>query len=465
MSQTTERRPRGRVALLAAAVTFLVFAGTGVGHAAWTTSSAVSGTVAATNAGLSATLGAGLSGVTYPASATATATSVTISPLSLTNIGGAPLTLSLSATSTNAALAGAIQLRAWVRTGTTCPATVPTSGVVAGTLATPPSITGLSALPAPLAAGSATVLCLATNPATTVSGYAGQTTTATLTVTGAVGSTWKSAPTVTVTQSVAASSGFSPAPAARFQIFSQGMCIATDWGFAVLIRTTSSTCPVDQLSEWRFVAGPAGSYYIQRAYNSGGNQPERFSAIDQNSAGLSTAATTAAQRWIISARTDGTYRIESVSQPGRCLRAQTNGSVNLTPCNATSSVQSFTFTPVGNPVPATPHAITCSAVNPGFDYGYLVLSWPYDAAYQHEQIFRMKINGVVVTPGYMDNWNAASHLYPANLQSAGIAHGAVISVTIEVNIAGSGWSTVATRSISFTPAPNPASAGVVGCGS
>ena len=204
MTEQTGLRPRTRLALLAGVVTFLVLVGTGVGHAAWTTSSAINGTATATNAVLTANLGAGVTGITYPASATSSA--VTIAPLTLGNTGGAPLALSLSATSTNATLAGAIQLRVWVRTGTSCPTSVPTSGVASGTLATPPTLTGLSGLPAPLGAGAATVLCLATNPASTVSSYASQTTTVTLTSTGSIGTNWSSTPTVTITQSVAANS-------------------------------------------------------------------------------------------------------------------------------------------------------------------------------------------------------------------------------------------------------------------
>ena len=185
---------RTRVAALVGAVTFLVLAGTGVGYAYWTTTSAVTGTAGSTDAAVTLTGNTALT-TTY----TSTSTGPVIAPLTLTNTGGAPLALAVTAANTNAALAGQIALRYWVRVGSNCGTTIPTSGVTVGTLAAPPALPSGAT---PLASGANVVVCAATTFTGTFASYAGQTTTATLTLTGTVGSAWSATATGAFTQNL-----------------------------------------------------------------------------------------------------------------------------------------------------------------------------------------------------------------------------------------------------------------------
>lgn len=186
---------RGRAGLLAGAVAFLVLAGTGVSNAAWTSQSTVSASGTAANAALSATLGAGIGGITYSSSALGPH----IAGLQVTNTGTAPLAISLAGTTTNATLAAAIRVDAWMRSGASCGTTVPTSGVVTGTLAALPTVSGLSAALAP---SSSAYVCLATRFTGALASFSSQSVTATITATGAIGTNWRPTAAVSFTQAV-----------------------------------------------------------------------------------------------------------------------------------------------------------------------------------------------------------------------------------------------------------------------
>jgi len=187
-------RPRTRFAALLGVVVFLVLAGTGTGYAYWTASSTVTANAGATNAAVTVAGNAGLT-TTY----TTTSTGPVIAQLTLGNTGGAPLTLAVSGTNTNAALSGQIALRLWLRSGASCGTTIPGSGVTVGTLAAPPS---LPAGATTAAAGASVFVCAATTFTGTFASYAGQTTTVTLTLTGTVGTNWTATATGAFTQNL-----------------------------------------------------------------------------------------------------------------------------------------------------------------------------------------------------------------------------------------------------------------------
>lgn len=193
------RRPgirlRTRIAAVTGVAAFLVLAGTGAGYAAWKATSTVSATATSTNAAVTLAIDPALAGA-YTSSAL-----TRIAPLTLANTGGAPLSLAVTATNTNASLAGQIRLQLWVRTGGTCGTTVPGSGVTTGTLAAPPALpTGATTL----ANGSNVVVCAATTFIGTYATYSGQSNTATLTLTGTVGTAWSSTASGTLAQNLSA---------------------------------------------------------------------------------------------------------------------------------------------------------------------------------------------------------------------------------------------------------------------
>ncbi|MCA0250872.1 MAG: hypothetical protein LCH76_01000 [Actinobacteria bacterium] len=194
----SERRPgpgwRTRLATAIGASVLFVLAGTGVAYAYWVAKAGIGATATSTNAAVSLGGSSGLT-TTY----TATAKGPVITALTLANNGGTPLTLALTATNSNATLSGAISLTYWVRSGTTCGSTVPTSGITTGTLAAPP------ALPSGAAsanAGASVVICAATSFTGTYASYAGQSTAVTLTLTGKVGTNWTATSTGTFTQAL-----------------------------------------------------------------------------------------------------------------------------------------------------------------------------------------------------------------------------------------------------------------------
>lgn len=127
-----------------------------------------------------------------------------IAPLTVTALGDVPLQLSLSTTSTNASLTAAIRLRTWIRVAGSCGTSIPASGVTTSTLAAPMLPTGGTSVTGP----ASVVVCAATDVVDTYSTFSGQTTTATLTLTGQIpGTTWKGTASGAFVQSLAVSTG------------------------------------------------------------------------------------------------------------------------------------------------------------------------------------------------------------------------------------------------------------------
>lgn len=207
---------RVRIAAVVGVVVFLVLVGTVSVQAYWTAVQNVSGQATAATPAVTIA-GHGALATTH----TTTSTGPKIAAITLGNTGTTDVTMALSSTATNPALAGQISLRLWVRSGATCPATVPATGVTTGTLAAPPALpTGATSL----AAGGTVVICAAASFTGTYASYAGQTTTATLTLTGTLpGTTWTATATGAVTQNLQAAS------APTFSCTTNGGNVSISW--------------------------------------------------------------------------------------------------------------------------------------------------------------------------------------------------------------------------------------------
>lgn len=187
-------------AVAAALVAGASIGGSGVAQADWTTA-AIGSSASSSAATTSVTVGslAGLStAYKFPI---ASASPAIITAVLLSNTGTAPLAYTLSTVSTTGTLSPAsVTLTLWASAGSTCAATIPGTGSTVGTLAAPPT------LPAGAATGAPTTsitLCAATTLGTTVLASRGQSLSATLRVTGKVGTNWTATATAPAfTQSV-----------------------------------------------------------------------------------------------------------------------------------------------------------------------------------------------------------------------------------------------------------------------
>jgi hypothetical protein len=191
---------RSRVTTAVGLVVFLVLAGTSAAQAAWTaTASSTNATVS--TAAISTTMtNVDALNTTYDFTGTSP---IQVAAVTVKNTGAAPLGYTLSVANTltpsGAALASKIKVSLWPGSTSACAATPPPSALT-GTLA------ALPALPAganSAAAGAQFVLCVATQLQTTAQASNGQAVTATFTITGAVGTNWKTTAVGTTKQSVA----------------------------------------------------------------------------------------------------------------------------------------------------------------------------------------------------------------------------------------------------------------------
>lgn len=190
---------RARIAALAGAVVVLTLAGAASAHAYWVANASLVTTVKSADPAVQLAGHAALA-VTY----TSTAPGPLIAPLTLTALGDVPLQLSLTTSSTNASLTAAIRLRTWVRSGSTCGTAIPATGVATSTLAAPQLPSGATAITGP----ASVVVCAATDVVAGYATFSGQSTTATLTLTGQIaGTTWKGTASGTFTQALAANPG------------------------------------------------------------------------------------------------------------------------------------------------------------------------------------------------------------------------------------------------------------------
>jgi predicted ribosomally synthesized peptide with SipW-like signal peptide len=171
-----------RAAVILGLVVFLVLAGTGIGFAYWSATSDVSGSVTA------GTFEVTLDGVEQLDTVySSTSPGPVIASLSLGATGSGPVDFSPTTSSDNASLAEAIRFRTWLPAGSGCGASVPSADITTSTLAAPLLPSGADSVSAP----TAIVVCAATDVTETFASHAGQSTTVTMTLTGALGgSSW-----------------------------------------------------------------------------------------------------------------------------------------------------------------------------------------------------------------------------------------------------------------------------------
>ena len=210
MSRTTASRARasrGRAARRLFAIVFVaVFS---VGTSTWAASASwTANPVALTSSATAATVSV-TSTLTVPpvAEFKVPVTSPTVADtthrgaLTYANTGTAPLALTLAvSTSGSSALPGKITVTLWSATtaalcGSTVPATGTTVGALSGPLTLPPAF---AAVPG----GTSIALCFALGLTGTTAASQGETTTATFTLTGRVGTNWSASASSAVTQNV-----------------------------------------------------------------------------------------------------------------------------------------------------------------------------------------------------------------------------------------------------------------------
>ena len=179
---------------IAALVTLAVLGGAGGATAAWVASASVS---ASTSSATVATTLAQTGALTTTYRYAGSRSTAVVGELTITNAGGAPLSYALANRVTGSTtLAQKTTLRLW--TGT-CGATAPVGAVVTTFADTAPA---LPAAARTLAAGASVRVCVSTQiEGATNAELQGQSATATLSVTGAVGAHWTtSATAATITQ-------------------------------------------------------------------------------------------------------------------------------------------------------------------------------------------------------------------------------------------------------------------------
>lgn len=185
---------RRHIGPIAALVTLAVLGGAGAATAAWVASASVSAsTSSATVTTTLAQTGALTTTYRYAGSRSA----AVVGELTITNAGGAPLSYALANRVTGSTtLAQKTTLRLW--TGT-CGATAPVGAVVTTLADTAPALPAAARTPA---AGASVTICVSTQiEGATNAELQGQSATATLSVTGAVGAHWTtSATAASITQ-------------------------------------------------------------------------------------------------------------------------------------------------------------------------------------------------------------------------------------------------------------------------
>lgn len=185
---------RRHIGPIAALVTLAVLGGAGAATAAWVASASVS---ASTSSATVATTLAQTGALTTTYRYAGSRSTAVVGELTITNAGGAPLSYALANRVTGSTtLAQKTTLRLW--TGT-CGATAPVGAVVTTFADTAPA---LPAAARTLAAGASVRVCVSTQvEGATNAELQGQSATATLSVTGAVGAHWTtSATAASITQ-------------------------------------------------------------------------------------------------------------------------------------------------------------------------------------------------------------------------------------------------------------------------
>lgn len=436
---------RGRLSLLAGLTAFLTLVGGGGALALWSTSATVTSTAGAATTGLTQTLQSGDTlKVTYSSTVLAAAGAVTIA-----NAGSRAATYSLAikaASPTIAALPAAVSVSAAAVASvaactTSATLTTPTTGVLSTTTAVTPS--------GSIAAGASVVVCVKTSmTATNVNTYADGSLQLSLQSALSYGTgtgPWTvTATAVTVQQKVASALLFFTDSSARYNVLNLNVCVSIRSNSLM----SSGICDANNSGQFRIASASNGNFTIAAAVNST-SQPAspQWSLSSATSTVTSvTAAAVATQRWTITKRADGKYRLLNESF-GTCATVSTTESYPGSGyflvgavCNDALASQGFTFTQVSSPIPVTPYVMTCSGAQWNLAY-----TWTIVTEYRSEVAFQLFVDGIFLK-NVTDTYNSAVQLTPAELPVGTWGNGAH-TLTIKQSIAGSSWTTIATGTV------------------
>ena len=463
-----DRRPGAlslRLGLAAALVAVLSALGTSGAWALWAASDSAGSTAKAARIGVTQTVstinGTALDGLVYDSTTQAGAQLVTI-----TNTGSrdADYTLTVSATSASATLLADVSVEIGAAEG--CSAASAPANAVTGNLDAPMGATGR------LAPGASAVLCVRTSmTASAITANADADLTGTISAVVQMGTWSDSAPTsATFAQSVAVvapTEAFFVNSAPRYNINNADTCVSAYGNGYGNKLARGGICDYNNLGQFRITNLGDGVFTISAARNAT-TQPEapRWSVSSSTSDVVAAIAQDVdTQKWRVLQRADGEYRIESVAFPEYCVTVSdidlwsNNPQLVLLACDSGNvlATQGFTFTMIGSPIPATPYAVECSDAAEGTSWNYLVLEWPFDEMYRQEISYRVLVNDVVITPSYLNSYNAEAQLYSGDLVGAGVKPGANMTLLVQYQLDGSAWAPIATSTFSYE-------GGAVACG-
>jgi len=411
----------------------------GVAYALWSASAALNATAGTATV----TVGQALTGSTLAKTYTSSDL-IAVGVVTVTNTGtrSGSYSMSIGGTSTSTAFRSAIGVV--VGTATTCSTTGTITNQTTGTMAAAVTKTGT------LAAGASAVWCVRTNiSAANVSANPGVSLAGTATTSITVGTWSASATSIAFTQSIAAPTGYQSIEGNRYKIYNQGVCMNSNWTpFDTLTRGAAAggSCENDQTSNWRLLDDPSGAKFVARAFNTSTAPTNRWNATSATAVNLATTAATDAQRWMITARPDGTYQFLNVAQ-AKCLSVTSANVVSLQACNTSSALQSFTFEVAANSAPA-PVTLTCG----GNGSNYIYYSWPVLDGYQAEVTYKVYVNNIFVKD-HTNGYSTSVQFNPTEVPIATFGTG-VKTVEVRQSVAGAAYTVTGTGSISIAASSN-----------
>jgi len=419
---------RRRLAAVAGLTAFLVLAGGGAAAGLWVahTPLGVQAGAASTGIGQSGDL-SGLN-VVYDEAAGVYAAAGAVT---LTNTGSRAASYSLTATAVDPSvpnLPGAVSIAVGSVPGAgSCSSTATLGAPASGNLASP-FVYDSSGSAMQLAAGQSVVLCVQTSLSPSVIEYYGATSLS-IAIHGALryaaGSAWTAtAADTTVQQSVRTKdiSLFFDYPTGRYEVYNTvADANGTKTTLGRLCKAGANLQPAryadggkcnDWENQWRLQpvgADHPNEWYIIEARN-GYEQPDTprwaFTGLGSTVTLAAPDNGSAAQRWRIEGRGDGTYRIVAtgaVDGQGRSVCATVGGpvwgsgdplAIVAATCNNALATQGITFTLIPTPLPPKDqypngYQLVCS----GSPSAMTTIAWPQSPNYQQEVDYRVLFNG------------------------------------------------------------------------
>jgi len=442
-----------RLAVIAGIVTFAVLAGTGTSYALWSATAQVSSTAKAATVSLTQTVAPSSTlGVTYTSSLLAAAGAVTV-----TNTGTRSSAWSLGVTgaSTNSTtFPGLVGLSMGIVSAT--------SGCTTSTTLTSPvtGVFGSSAvsIAGTVAAGASVIVCLKTSiTAANVAANVSKSVVATVTSTVTAGTWSATSPAATFTQQTPAQTTTTVSHTAWYWIkttLNPVRCVQTEY-----FRTAAGTplwqedCNsiADQEGNrneyWKFVPTSDGYYRItsRNALTMGWSQA---AVGETNQSPRLSETTSTSGQWLLSANSNGTTTFKLRSDLGMCA-ALTGTSTALMsyltviPCVAGNASQQFQIVMLEIVVP--PAIVLTCADTDGWN---AVLSWPQLSTYKNNVVYRVKIDGTVMTGGYSRATGNDTNLQFSHDNAALYAYGTgTHAIVVEQSVFGGEWTVTGTGTL------------------